>query len=173
MNFHELPEKTRNILVHIGQRMKTIEGDIRHEYQQSRLMEKAYLDSDGWSTEVEAAWNYFFGEIKFVLSGVSDKVTFIKEKHDIVRASWCIVIQRISFEKFGKDIFQALIDKDKTVLPQFDFAKEDLTESQNYRRFLLNSVDRLNNLVTDFHNEENIALLVAKLKVQLGSVKPK
>lgn len=85
-----------------------------------------------------------------MLTGVSDKVTFIQEKHDVVRATWHIVCQRISFEKFGKEIFAELIARDNTILPQFDFAKEDLNESQNYRRFLLASFDRLKALVTKF-----------------------
>ena len=164
LEFHQLPDRTRAILVYISKRMKNLESDMRLEYDQAKRFEKAYKDSDGWTSDVEAAWGYWYGEIKYVLTGVSDNVTFIKEKHDIVRASWCTVIQRISFEQFGKDIFGALIAQDKSILPKFEFAKEDLNTSQNYRRFLLNSVDQLNSLVTEFHNDEKIAVALDKLK---------
>lgn len=70
------------------------------------------------------------------MTGKAEKINFNKEKYDVVRATWCIVIQRAKFDEFGKDVFSELMAKDKTILPQMEFAKEDLNKSENYRKWL-------------------------------------
>ena len=51
------------------------------------------------------------------MTGKAEKINFNKEKHDVVRATWCIIIQKTKFDAFGKDIFAEVMAKDKTILP--------------------------------------------------------
>ena len=59
--------------------------------------------------------------------------------------------------------------EDQSILPLCSFAKENLNESPDYTHFLLTSFDKLNNLVTEFHNSVNITSHLSQLKEDLGS----
>ena len=67
LEFEKIPERTRAILIHIAKRTKELETDIRLEYEQTQKFDKIYDESEGWTKNVSAGWNYFLNEIKFVL----------------------------------------------------------------------------------------------------------
>ena len=153
VNFRYLPEKTRRIVIQIGKKMYNIQEAIKFDYNYNKKIDSIYHEEDCWTDELETAWKKAFKIVSNKMQNLPFNEDLSDKEAYLVRGSFYCAINRVSYEEFGKSLFNRLDITNPALLKMFSFGHEKLTTSKNYTNHVISVVQGLEKAAAWIDNE--------------------